>query len=122
MEDAQVITRIAWCDEAARGLSRALEGPILGIVEAEVRAGVSMLWECRDGDHRAYCVTRVDFNPTEFVIVAFEGTGMHRFGPTFIEAAKVRGIPMRAHTVSPVVARLIRRFGFKESEFVLRRA
>lgn len=117
-----MIRRIAWCDEAALGLSRALVGPILGIVESEVRAGVSMLWECRDDTHHAYCVTRVDFNPTEFVIVAFEGSGMLTFGPEFVEAARSRGIPARVHTVSPVVARLLRRLKFELQEYVLRAA
>lgn len=117
-----MITRIEWCEDAERGLARAIDGPILQIIAHEVRAGVSMLWKCEHEQHRAYCVTRVDLNPTEFVIVAFEGTGMHVFAPSFIEAAASRNIPMRAHTVSPVVARLVRRFGFREAEYVMRRA
>lgn len=119
-----MITRIAWCEAASAGLARALQGPILQIVEAEVRRGQSMLWECSDELHHAYCVTRVDNNPIEFVVVAFEGTGMMTFAAPFIEAAKSRGIPMRIHTVSPVVARLVRKLGFdfESMELVLRRA
>lgn len=81
-----------------------------------------MLWECRDDKHAALCVTRVDANPTEFVIVAFEGTGLLTFAPYFIEVARERGIPLRAHTTSRFMLRLLRRVGFRLEEYVARAA
>jgi hypothetical protein len=117
-----MITRIAWSDAVDRGLARALPEMIRSIVAAECRAGVSQVWECDEGAHHAYVVTRVDANPTEWVMVAFEGSGMHKFAPAFIAAARERGIPMRVHTVSPVIARLLRPLGFQQTEYVLRRA
>ena len=116
-----MIRQVAWTAPARAGLARALPPATLDFIEAEVRAGISALWECSQAEHHAYCVTRVDQNPTTFVIVAFEGTGMHLFAPSFIAAAESRNLPMRAHTVSPIVARLIRRYGFRTAEFVCRR-
>lgn len=117
-----MIERVQWCDEAERAIARALPPVTLALVAEEVRQGVSMLWRCVDSDHRAWCVTRVDENPRELVIVAFAGSGMMSFAPAFITASESRRIPMRAHTVSPVISRLVRRLGFHQSEFVLRRA
>jgi hypothetical protein len=117
-----MISRIAWCAAAAAGLGEALPAATLAIVAGEVQRGVSMLWDCSTHEHHAYCVTRVDGTPLQLVIVAFQGSGMHVFAPAFIAAAQSRGLAMRAHTVSPIVARLIRKFGFQQREFVCRRA
>lgn len=114
------IQRVPWSDSAAHGLSHALPDPIMPIVEQEVRAGVSMLWECRDDSHHAYCVTRVDANPLELVVVAFEGQGMLVFGPLFVAAAHARGLPIRAHVTQPAVERMLRRLGLQRSEIILR--
>lgn len=116
-----MIKRVAWSPDADRGLARALPDSLLrAIVQGEVERGVSMLWECEDELHHAYCVTRVDTNPTEFVVVAFEGSGMMTFGKEFIAAARSRNIPLRAHVTNPVVERLLRRLTLKRSEVVLR--
>lgn len=116
-----MIRRVPWSEDVERGLSRALPDPVIrSIVAGEVRAGVSRLWECEEGPHRAYVVTRVDTHPTELVIVAFEGSGMHVFAPHFIGAARAYGVPVRAHVTNPVVERLIRRFGFQREEVILR--
>lgn len=118
-----MIRRITWSDEADRGLSRALPNALIrSIVAAEVQSGTSMLWDCENDTHHAYVVTRVDANPTEFVIVAFEGTGMLTFGPEFVAAARSRGIPLRAHVTNPIVARLLRKLGMRVDEWVLRAA
>lgn len=117
-----MIERVNWSGEAEQFLARALNRSVLAIVAAEVSQGVSMLWHCESSEHRAYCVTRVHPNPRELVIVAFAGSGMHTFAPAFLQAARSRGLPLRAHTVSPVVARLVRKFGFQQSEYVLRAA
>lgn len=111
-----------WSADAERELARALPPVILSIVQNEVATGISMLWECADGLHHAFCVTRVDSNPREFVVVAFAGSGLMSFGPHFVEAARSRSIPLRAHTVSPVIARLLRRLGLRTAEYVLRAA
>lgn len=116
-----MIRQVPWTDEIAQRLSRALGGAlVLGIVEQEVRRGVSQLWECEDETHKAYVVTRLDHTPIEWCIVAYEGSGMMHFGPMFIAAARKRGLPIRAHVASPVVERLLRRLGMKKSEVVVR--
>lgn len=117
-----MIHRIEWNDHAANGLRRALTTPVLAIVEREVRSGVSMLWECKTDKHHAYCVTRIDQNPLEWVFVAFEGTGLEMFAKDFIAAADQRRIPIRLHTTSEVLLRLVRRLGFQRREFVAVRA
>lgn len=117
-----MIERVAWSPDAERVLSRALAPLIVPIVADEVRRGLSMLWECKEGTHHAYCVTRVDDNPREFVVVAFAGSGLMTFGPHFVAAARSRNIPLRAHTTSPVIVRLVRPLGFRHAEYVLRAA
>lgn len=120
---APSITQVDWSDAADAGLARALpNADIRAIVGNEVRAGVSRLWLCRDGEHEAYMVTRVDLNPTQLVIVAFEGSGMRAFGPWVIERAHAAGIPVRAHVTDPRVERLLRiGLRFKRSEVILLR-
>lgn len=120
---APEVTQEAWSDRADQALARALPNAVIrDIVAAEVRAGVSRLWHCRDELHEAYVVTRVDLNPTQLVCVAFEGSGMRAFGPWFIERANAAGIPLRAHVVDPRVERLLRMgLKFKRSEVILLR-
>ena len=85
-----------------------------------MRTGRSRLWHCVAGKYRAYVVTRVDLNPTQLVIVAFEGSGMAVVGPWFIERAHAQGIPVRAHCTDPRVERLLRmRLKFRRAEVVL---
>lgn len=123
LQAAQVtIARVNWSDDAETKLSRALPGIDRAIIRAEVERGVSILWHCRDERHEAYCVTRLDHNPANWVIVAYEGSGMQHFGPLFLEAAKRAGVPVRAHVTNPVVERLLRRMGLKRSEVILRTA
>lgn len=120
---APEVNQIAWTSDVDQALARALPNPVIrDIVAAEVRAGVSRLWHCRDELHEAYVVTRVDLNPSQLVVVAFEGSGMRAFGPWFIERAHAAGIPVRAHTVDPRVERLLRMgLKFKRSEVILLR-
>lgn len=120
---APEIVQIAWSDTVDQALARALPNPVIrDIVAAEVRAGVSRLWHCRDDRHEAYVVTRVDLNPAQLVIVAFEGSGMRAFGPWFIERANQAGIPVRAHVTDLRVERLLRMgLQFKRSEVILLR-
>lgn len=120
---AQAIKQVAWSDAADRGLARALpSSEIRSIVADEVRRGIARLWHCRDGTHEAYAVTRIDLNPTQLVLVAFEGSGMNVFGPWFIARAHAQGIPVRAHVTDPRVERLLRiGLRFRRSEVVLLR-
>jgi hypothetical protein len=116
-----VIRLTQWNDEVDKGLSRALPDAVIrGIVAAECRAGISQVWECADDAHHAFVVTRLDANPTEWVVVAYEGSGMHIFGPLFLRAARERNIPLRAHVTSEVVERLLRRLGLRREEVILR--
>ena len=115
-----MIRQAQWCDRAAMGLSRALPPQTLHYVGREVCRGISQLWECSSDPDHAWCVTRIDRNPTTLVIVAFEGTGIVRFAPPFIEAARARRLPIRAHTVSRGMARLLeRRLQFQLREYLL---
>lgn len=116
------VTRVAWSEAVERGLGKALPDEMIrSIVASECRAGISQVWECSSDAHHAYVVTRLDSNPTEWVIVAFEGSGMHEFGKHFVQAARERGIPLRAHVTNPIVEQLlIRRLKFKTEERVLR--
>ena len=115
-----MIRRINWNETAERAFLRALPDVLIRtIVADEVRAGISRLWECKSGVHTAHCVTRLDNNPREFVIVAFEGTGMHLFAETFIAAATSQRLDIRAHVANPIMGRLLRRYGFKARETIM---
>ena len=116
------IRRIAWSQELDRGLARALPDELIrGIVASECRTGVAQAWQCDSEQHHALVVTRLDQNPTEWVVVAFEGSGMHVFGPLFIAAARDRGIPLRAHVTSPIVEQLLkRRLKLRTEERIMR--
>jgi hypothetical protein len=110
-----------WSAEADAGLAKAMPDAVIrSIVQAEVERGISKLWRCEDGEYSAWVVTRLDDNPPEWVIVAFEGTGMHRFGRHFVQAAKTQRVTLRAHVTNPVVERLLRPLGLRRSEVILR--
>jgi hypothetical protein len=118
-----MITRAEWSDEADAGLSRALpDATIRGIVAAEVKRGRSKLWLCKTDAHKAWAVTRLDSDPAEWVVVAFEGSGMMTFGPQFIAIAKANNIPLRAHVTSPLVEKLFSRLGMVRQEAIWRTA
>lgn len=86
----------------------------------EVRNGVSQLWECSDGVDTLHVITRVDQNPRELVICLAVGSGMAKFAPLFVDAARRRAMPMRMHTASRAMARLCKRLGFVMAEYVMR--
>jgi len=114
------INRISWNESADRAFLRALPDSLIrSIVADEVRTGVSRLWLCKSAEHTAYCITRLDNNPREFVIVAFEGTGLHLFAPSFIHAADSQNLAIRAHIANPVMTRLLRKYGFRPRETIL---
>jgi len=141
-----VIRQVAWSAEASDRLARALPGAVRDLVAREVLTNVAQLWECTDDTpiaragqpgevtlsgrspakvsphHSAYVVTRIDVNPLELVVVAYEGSGMMHFGPHFVNWARDRGIPCRAHVTSPVVERLLRKLKLFRSEVILRTA
>lgn len=116
-----MITRIPWRDAEAHWVSPA-GAACLPYLKREVEAGVAKLWRCQDGDYEAFLITRVDDNPRELVICYAEGRGLHRFADAFLAAARAAGVPLRAHTQSPFLARYLRRFGFVQAEYVLRAA
>jgi hypothetical protein len=114
------ITEIPWSDAAAARMKHPAGGACIDYLRREVADGVARLWHCKEGDHEAFMVTRLDQNPAELVVCYFEGTGMEKFGRIVVEASHARGIPVRAHTSQPLVARLLRRIGLHQSEIVLR--
>lgn len=115
-----MITRVSWDESAERAFLRALPDQLIrSIVSDEVRNGISRLWLCKSAEHAAYCVTRLENNPREFVIVAFEGTGMHLFANSFIHAADSQHLAIRAHIANPVMTRLLRKYGFRPRETIL---
>ena len=95
-------------------------GDCIEWLRREVEQGISQLWHCSDGVDEAYAVTRLDHNPTEWVICYFEGAGMRKFGAHFVEVARRKGWRLRAHTQRPGVVRLLRPLGLKVTEMVLR--
>jgi len=117
-----VIRQVSWSAQASDRLARALPGAVRELVAREVMSGIALLWECTDQYHSAYVVTRIDPNPTELVIVAYEGSGMMHFGPYFLQWARDRGLPVRAHVTNPLVERLLRRLKLYRSEVILRTA
>lgn len=117
-----MIRQVPWSAEASERLTRALPGAVRDIVAREVLTNVAQLWECTDDHHSAFVVTRIDVNPLELVVVAYEGSGMMHFGPYFLEWARTRGMPCRAHVTSPVVERLLRKLKLFRSEVILRTA
>jgi hypothetical protein len=117
-----MIKQIPWSAAAESHMRHEAAGQCIPYLRAEVEAGVAKLWHCKDDVSEAYMVTRFDRNPDELVVCYFEGQGMQKFCGQFVNEAHARGITVRAHTTQPLVARLVRRIGFTQSEFVLRAA
>lgn len=115
-----LIERIAWSEDAEANMRHPAGASCLPYLRSEVLRGISKLWRCTDGSSGAHIVTRLDRNPDELVVAYCEGRDVHKFAGAFIHAAHVRGIPLRIHTTQPGVVRLLRRFGLRTQEFVLR--
>lgn len=113
----------SWCDEAQRCLGVS-GGRDLPVIARQVREGVAQLWECESERSHAWVVTRVDADEAgvEWCIVLFEGSGLHEFVPHFVDAARERGIPLRAHLRAgrPGLVRMASRYGFVPTEVVVR--
>ena len=118
-----LIERIPWSEDAEAHMRNEAGRHCLPFLRAEVIRGRSKLWRCTDGPSLAHVVTRLDANPLELVIAYAEGRDMHKFAPWFIDSAHTRGIPLRIHTDSSAMARLLRqRWGLQLQEYVLRTA
>lgn len=115
-----MIKRIPWSVEVDVRLTHQAGRDCVPWLREQVIAGVAKLWHCVDGKHEAYIITRMCLTPPELVICYAEGTGLHRFAPEFIAAARAKGVPMRAHTTSQFMVRYARRFGFELQEYVMR--
>ena len=115
-----LIRQLPWSAEAEAHLKSAAAERCLAPLRDEVQRGIAQLWHFKDDTDEAYCITRTDLNPREFVVCYFEGSGLTKFGKVLRDAAHAKGIPMRAHTSQPAVARLIRRLNMKIQEYVLR--
>jgi imidazolonepropionase-like amidohydrolase len=115
-----VIQQLAWSEEAEARMRHPAAGKCIEFLRREVEQGIAKLWRFWDVRDEAYCITRLDSNPDELVVCYFEGSGMLKFGREILAASHSQGIPVRAHTTQPAVARLMRRAGLAHSEFVLR--
>jgi hypothetical protein len=119
---ATTISQLPWTAQIERELTVPESADCIEYLAREVQSGLSQLWECSDGEDTLRVITRVDQNPRELVICLVVGTGVEKFGPLFIAAARSKGLPMRMHTMSAAMARLCKRLGFVMAEYVLRLA
>jgi len=115
-----MFTHIPWSAEAEARMQHPASGACIQYLKGEVERGIARLWRCEHGVDLAYMVTRLDRCPDELVVCYFEGSGLRKFGRAILAAAHSRGVPVRAHTTQPAVARLLRAAGLFHSEFVLR--
>lgn len=114
------VREIEWSREVEQALNDPAGRSCLPYLAQEVRAGAAQLWECSDGIDQLHVITRLDRNPTEWVMCYVRGSGVLKFGPHFVAVARAKGWPMRMHTQSATVARLARRIGARMHEYVLR--
>jgi hypothetical protein len=115
-----LIRQEPWTPEAEARMRSPAAGNCITFLRAEVERGISQLWHFKDESDEAYCITRTDLNPRELVVCYFEGSGMRKFGRLVVQSAHAKGIPVRAHTSQPAVARLLRPLGLELDEMVLR--
>lgn len=115
-----MIREIPWSPDVGARLMHHASRECLPFLAREVQAGAAQLWECSDGDDSLTVITRLDSNPTEWVMCYVQGSGLRKFAPQFVELARQRGWPLRAHTTDRRVVRMLRRHGFRLGEFVLR--
>jgi hypothetical protein len=86
----------------------------------EAQAGVAEVWRISDDQHSLLVITRLDHNPTEWVIAWARGTGSAKFGPLLVAHARRKGWPIRIHVGSLAKSRLFKRAGFAIDEYVMR--
>ncbi len=115
-----MIRELQWSQDLAARLMGHASRDCLPFLAHEVQAGVAQVWECVDGDDCLTVITRLDANPTEWVMCYVQGSGVAKFAPRFIAIARQRGWPLRLHTTDVRVLRLVRRFGFRLQEYVAR--
>lgn len=111
-----------WCDDAEERFSER-EMRDLPEVKRQVEKGIAQLWRCESERNAAWCVTRLDRDACgfEWVVVLFEGSGLHEFVPLFLQAAKDRNIPVRAHMDArrKGLLRMLKRYGAVAREVVV---
>ena len=111
--------KVAWSDDAAKALSRALAGDLQEI-KKQVDDGHCELWRYSDG---GYCVTRVEVSVLgehELVIVA---SGVKRGAEKlaeWLEFANRRGWSMRIHSDRLGMKKFLEKKGFRVTETVYR--
>lgn len=117
---AQVVKR-EWSTALRDSLTCPASRNCLGYLQAEVQAGTIDVWQVSDESDTLFVLTRYEQDCNDWVICLAVGTGLAKFAPLFLRVAERRGWNMRMHTVSPAVARLCRRVGFRDDpELVLR--
>lgn len=119
-EEKATIKSIPWGDEhdlllkIAAGCRKDLE-----IVRRQVKNGIAILWECKQGKYSAHIVTRLE-EGDELCVVFFEGSGLNIFGPMILKSAHNQGLSVRAHVKRKGMVRMLEKIGLKQSETVLR--
>lgn len=111
--------KVAWSDDAAKALKRALGGDLQEI-KKQVDDGHCELWRYADG---GYCVTRVEVSTVgacELVIVASGVTRGAEKLSDWLEFAKGRGWSVRIHSKRAGMSGFLKRQGFKTLETVYR--
>lgn len=115
-----LIEVIAWTPELARVFNDPAGRSCVPYLLNEVRQGIAQAWRCSDGLDELHVITRLDRNPTEWVLCYGQGRGVRKFVPLFIAVARRKGWPVRLHTQSPALVRLTRRIDGRVSEYVVR--
>lgn len=111
--------KVAWSDEAAKALDRAL-GCDLQEIKRQVDQGRCELWRYFDG---GYCVTRVEVSlvgTCELVLVASGVTGGAEKLADWLGFASQRGWTVRAHSERRGSKKFLMKQGFEVSEIVYR--
>jgi hypothetical protein len=86
----------------------------------ETQAGIAEIWRISDETDCLHVITRLDQNPTEWVITWAIGTGSQKFGQLLRDHAKTKGWQIRVHVGTLARVRLFKRAGFTVDEYVLR--
>jgi len=125
LEGAQaLVEELEWTDDVDAVLWHPSACRLLDWMRGQCRVGIAQLFRFTDYDDCLYLVTRVDRDPTEWVICWARGTGTAKFGPIVVELGRQRQMPLRVHIdvdqLSRARLRLFGRYGFELSEYMLR--
>ena len=107
------VRRVHWDDVRDR-LQETFEGDEQDI-KADVLAGIAECWEVGS----AALIARMDGQ--ELVLMCLAGSDLKEIAPAIMQAARKAGATtMRFHTKRQALGRLLRVFGFEQSEVIFR--